>query len=288
MKNRGVLVLAFILVWFVASWQWYTCSIKGQCAITSPLSTKCVPYLNGFIHQGEDNDRADVLKLERFLNVHEDAGLAEDGIYGAWDVRAVEAFQMKHREEILTPWGHTAPTGFVFTTTRDAINRIMCAEQQLITNASQPMFTQPVSTAYDLSDATLEILLMLFGAFILGWLFRHIFGNDVLTRAKNLLPTVSTQRTPMVIHAPYQLDDLKAVEGIGPKIEALLKAHGIKTWTDLAAATPAQIREILARGGERFALANPESWPDQAALARDGRWDDFKNFQSVLNAGRMS
>jgi predicted flap endonuclease-1-like 5' DNA nuclease len=166
----------------------------------------------------------------------------------------------------------------------------MCAEQQLITNAKKPMFTEPVSKAYDMSDATLEIALMLLGAFILGWLFRHIFGvrTPMPAHESSLVPAVQTPRAPMVVHAPYKQDDLKAVEGIGPKIETLLKAHGIKTWGDLAKATPTEIREILARGGERFALANPESWPDQAALARDGRWDDLKNFQSVLDAGRMS
>ena len=42
--------------------------------------------------------------------------------------------------------------------------------------------------------------------------------------------------------APYEpprKDDLKKVEGIGPKIEGLLNAAGIYTWAQLAAADPA-------------------------------------------------
>ena len=291
MDRRSIFVLAALLVWVVASWQWYTCAIKGFCAFDSKRSALCQPYLHSFIRQGEVNDVDEVRKLERFLNAHENAGLVEDGIYGSWDTRAVEAFQWKYRDEILTPWGYTEPTGFVFTTTRDAINRILCEETALISNPYQPnptpMFTEPLNRAYDLSDASLEIFLMLFGAFILGWLFRHVFGSEVLKKASSFLPAVSTPRTPMIIHSPYKHDDLKIVEGIGPKIEALFKAHGIQNWDDLANATPAQLREILNRGGDRFALAEPKTWPDQAALARDGRFDELKNFQGVLSAGRV-
>lgn len=291
MDRRPILIIAFIFVWVVASWQWYTCSVKGVCAVGGK-TTSCAPYLNSFIRQGDTNDVQEVKKLERFLNTHENAGLVEDGIYGSWDTRAVEAFQWKYRDEILTPWGYDRPTGYVFTTTRDAINRILCTEKNLITNPyhtnATSMFTEPVTRAYDLSDATLEILLMLLGSFILGWLFRHIFGGDVLSKAKSYLPTLAIQRAPMVIHSPYRNDDLKIVEGIGPKIEALFKAHGIQNWEDLANATPAQLREILNRGGDRFALAEPKTWPDQAALAREGRFDELKKFQNVLMAGRSN
>jgi len=55
-------------------------------------------------------------------------------------------------------------------------------------------------------------------------------------------------------------DDLKLVEGIGPKIESLLKSANIKTFRELSDITPEQIREILReKGGERYAFHDPST-----------------------------
>lgn len=43
----------------------------------------------------------------------------------------------------------------------------------------------------------------------------------------------------------FALDDLKAIEGIGPKIEGLLNSAGIKTWRELADSSVEVLREIL-------------------------------------------
>lgn len=80
-------------------------------------------------------------------------------------------------------------------------------------------------------------------------------------------------------------EDLKIVEGIGPKIEELLKAAGINNWADLAATSTERIQEILNEAGERFRLANPATWPRQAELANAGQWQELKAYQDFLNAG---
>lgn len=59
-------------------------------------------------------------------------------------------------------------------------------------------------------------------------------------------------------------DDLKAIAGIGPKIEALLHEAGIRTYAQLAETPVERLREILAQAGPRFRLADPSSWPEQA------------------------
>lgn len=82
-------------------------------------------------------------------------------------------------------------------------------------------------------------------------------------------------------------DDLKAVEGIGPKIEQLLHAEDIKTWRTLSETSVSRIQEILTNAGPRFALANPSTWPEQAGMAADGRWDDLQKLQDFLNAGKV-
>ena len=81
-------------------------------------------------------------------------------------------------------------------------------------------------------------------------------------------------------------DDLKIVEGIGPKIEDLLNADGIRTFARLAATSSQHIASLLQAAGPRFQIHDPETWPQQAALARDGKWDELKAFQDSLLGGR--
>lgn len=80
--------------------------------------------------------------------------------------------------------------------------------------------------------------------------------------------------------------DLKVVEGIGPKIEDLLKADGIKTWSDLAAASADRIQAVLDAAGDNFRLANPGTWPRQAAMAAAGEWVELKAYQNELQGGK--
>ena len=81
-------------------------------------------------------------------------------------------------------------------------------------------------------------------------------------------------------------NDLKIVEGVGPKIEGLLKDAGINNWAELAATTVDRLREILAAAGDRSRLANPETWPEQARLADAGAWSQLKEYQDFLSGGR--
>ncbi len=80
--------------------------------------------------------------------------------------------------------------------------------------------------------------------------------------------------------------DLQRVEGIGPKIAELLTEHSILDLDDLAVASVAHLRDILAGAGKRFRLADPTTWPEQAALGARGLWDDLAALQSRLKGGR--
>lgn len=81
-------------------------------------------------------------------------------------------------------------------------------------------------------------------------------------------------------------NDLKVVEGIGPKIEGLFKAAGINNWAELAATSEARMREILTEAGDRYRLADPGSWAQQAGLAAEGRWDELNALQKELKGGK--
>jgi predicted flap endonuclease-1-like 5' DNA nuclease len=84
----------------------------------------------------------------------------------------------------------------------------------------------------------------------------------------------------------WKQDDLKAVEGIGPKIEGLLKADGIDTWRKLSNAQVSTIQDILTKAGKRYKLADPTTWPKQAGMCADGKWDELETYQDQLNGGK--
>lgn len=81
-------------------------------------------------------------------------------------------------------------------------------------------------------------------------------------------------------------DDLKIVEGIGPKIEEILFKAGITTYGQLAATSVQQLKDILTSAGPRFAMHDPGTWSAQALLAANGEWDNLKAYQDFLNAGK--
>ncbi len=81
-------------------------------------------------------------------------------------------------------------------------------------------------------------------------------------------------------------DDLKKIEGIGPKIEQLLNKDGIKTFKQLANAKVARLNKILDNAGPRYRMHNPGSWPKQSGLAAKGEWKKLDKLQDKLQGGR--
>ncbi len=82
-------------------------------------------------------------------------------------------------------------------------------------------------------------------------------------------------------------DDLKKIEGVGPKIASILAEGGYDSFAKLAKADPEKLRELLLeKGGKRYAMHNPETWPKQAELAAEGKWEELKKWQDELNGGR--
>ena len=91
-----------------------------------------------------------------------------------------------------------------------------------------------------------------------------------------------TEEAPTV----QQADDLKKIEGIGPKISAILQSSGITTYTQLAGVEVQSLKTILEQGGIRN--ASPDTWPDQASLAAAEEWDALKSLQAQLKGGRRA
>ncbi|MGB4840332.1 MAG: helix-hairpin-helix domain-containing protein [Saprospiraceae bacterium] len=93
-------------------------------------------------------------------------------------------------------------------------------------------------------------------------------------------------KTPVTQTTKISKDDLKKIEGIGPKIAEILSSKGIKTFADLSKAKADNLKKILDEAGPKFNIHDPATWSKQAALAAKGSWDELKKLQDVLNAGK--
>ena len=80
-------------------------------------------------------------------------------------------------------------------------------------------------------------------------------------------------------------NDLKIIEGIGPKIEELFHEHDVLTWEDLSKCSVEKCQDVLDSGGERYKIHNPKTWPKQALLAFEGKWKELFDWQEELEGG---
>lgn len=81
-------------------------------------------------------------------------------------------------------------------------------------------------------------------------------------------------------------DDLRRIEGIGPKIAGLLEAGGIHSFSALAEADNTLLKEILEKAGPRYKMHDPTTWKDQARLAASSEWEKLEKLQKELKGGR--
>ena len=110
----------------------------------------------------------------------------------------------------------------------------------------------------------------------------EIAGTPELSREAEPQPLALEAEVPRV-------EDLEIVEGIGPKIAAVLRGSGINTFAQLALLDAERLRQILRdRNPNLLRLADPATWPEQARLAAEGEWEALAAFQQELKGGRRA
>jgi predicted flap endonuclease-1-like 5' DNA nuclease len=71
-------------------------------------------------------------------------------------------------------------------------------------------------------------------------------------------------------------DNLQAIEGIGPKVEQILKDNAVTTWKVLAETDIIKLRMILASAGDEYRLLDPTGWSAQAKMLMENDWDALR------------
>ena len=84
-----------------------------------------------------------------------------------------------------------------------------------------------------------------------------------------------------------EFDDLKIIEGIGPKIEVLLNNANIYTWKKLSKTGIGELKRILKAAGSIYEAHEPNTWPEQASLAASWNWTELEALQAELKSGRQ-
>lgn len=100
------------------------------------------------------------------------------------------------------------------------------------------------------------------------------------------VPSFNAKQASALFGSKIKQDDLKVIEGIGPKIEQLFYTAGIKTWKALSDVQVKQCQEILDGGGSRFKIHDPASWPMQAKMCAEGKWKELAHWQEEHKHGK--
>lgn len=135
---------------------------------------------------------------------------------------------------------------------------------------------------------------LLFGVllgWLASWLIDRLIGKGPSEPARPVAASVhpsdgidyaAARAAGYVLAGP---NNLEVIEGIGPSAAHVLRSHSISTFAQLADMSAAALQAILNAAGTRFGLANPKTWPEQAALAAANRWADLRQLQDSLEAG---
>lgn len=103
-------------------------------------------------------------------------------------------------------------------------------------------------------------------------------------KPKAAKPVAAKKATAKTVAA----DKLTKIEGIGPKIEGLLKAAGITTFAELSKAKKATLKGILNAAGKRYQMHDPSTWAEQAKLAAKAEWTKLAKLQDELKGGKRA
>lgn len=105
---------------------------------------------------------------------------------------------------------------------------------------------------------------------------------------------VAATKAPKTASAPVakkataksSASNLTKIEGIGPKLSSVLMESGVDSYATLSTTSVDKLKEILESAGSRYKMFDPTTWPEQATLAAEEKWDELKTLQDSLDGGK--
>lgn len=145
-------------------------------------------------------------------------------------------------------------------------------------------------------DALWQYAVMLNGAAIIGYLIGYISLQNSITLLENKLNLLQQklsdcyERKAAVLssYPSVKQTNLIVIEGIDSKIETILKNAGINSLSTLSQSTPDQISAILIAANPHYQAHDPSTWPVQAKLVCEQKWQELKACQNTLKGGRQA
>ena len=101
-------------------------SSTATSTVVDGINMSCGDLFKTYMKKGKVNNKAEVIRLQAFLNKNLNLKLKVDGVFGSQTEAAVKKFQLKYKDSTLTPWGLKLPTGYVFKTTQRQLNLLVC------------------------------------------------------------------------------------------------------------------------------------------------------------------
>ncbi len=116
--------------------------------------------------------------------------------------------------------------------------------------------------------------------------FTELTIESIVASGASVAPKAKAEKAPAKAEKPAaKADDLKKIEGIGPKAAEALTAAGVDTFAKLSKKTAEEIKTILTNASSTLAHLEPQTWAAQAKLAAEGKWEELKKWQDELNGG---
>lgn len=174
------------------------------------------------------------------------------------------------------------------------------------------MFNNELTRDYNHSDASFEIILMLLGAFLFGfllcWLIRKFFSKNTKSSESEIINTyiesqnptkpnntpplsqvTSVKKTTNFSYNTPRIDDLTKISGIDSSMQDSLKSQGIRSYIDLRDIDHAKLKDIIGEKTKKSSgLREVETWPHQASLAAKGEWTRLYDYQSFVQRARAA
>jgi len=124
-------------------------------------------------------------------------------------------------------------------------------------------------------------------------------NRDTLTRAEAAEAGIARLETELEERAQeaasqstrirHMQDDLTVIDGIGPRVSAVLRSAGITSFSKLAEREPEEVQEHLVAGKLRLpSTADPSTWREQARRAAESDWEGLKAMQVSIKEERRA